>query len=124
MAVVASAPRTAETQRGAYSLLLPGGTYRLEVDPPSGSACPRLTATAAGDPVAMSADLGRDFQLPRGVVARGTATGPQGEPVANADLRFYRLPCPSACTGINAPELLGVGRSDAQGGFRVVVPAP
>jgi len=109
---------------GAYALLLPGGTYRLEVDAPSGSPRPRLTATAAGDPVAMSADLGRDFQLPRGVVARGTATGPDGEPVANADLRFYRVPCPSACSGTSAPELLGVSRSDGAGAFRVVVPAP
>jgi len=125
--LVADSTSATTDASGSYALLLQTGTYRLEVDPPAGAQWPRLSATAAGSPFDVGADAALDFQLPSGVVASGTVRGPSGEPVANADLRFFQVSCPSASCGstnVSPPELLANGRSDAGGLFRVVLPAP
>jgi hypothetical protein len=114
---------TTTDANGSFSLPLDPGNYRVDYDPPAGSAAPRLT-----EMVAVTADTGHDVTLPQGGLIEGEALAPDMSPLPMAAVRFYQLTCHSSadCTGPArlAPILLGQTRADANGHFRLVIPAP
>jgi hypothetical protein len=119
----ASTPLATGTTKsdGTFQLLLDGGTYTLDFDPPAGAPYPRLTETK----VTVSTTSGAHaVQLPPGAVVEGTLRDGAGAPLPQAGVRFY-LPCaaPPACAGV-PPVLEAQARADANGHYRTVIPAP
>jgi hypothetical protein len=121
-AVAAPASVTSD-KTGHYTLLLDPGTYRIDYDPPAGAAVPRLTESA----VVVKGDAQRDVTLPEATLVEGTVHGPDGLPVPSVVIHLFRIACGGAgrpCTGPDRvePLLRAVGRTDAKGVFRLIVP--
>jgi hypothetical protein len=64
-------------------------------------------------------------QLPPGAVLEGTLRDSAGAPLPQAGVRFYLPACPepASCAGKPA-QLEAQARADANGHYRVVIPAP
>jgi hypothetical protein len=121
-AVAAPASVTSD-KTGRYTLLLDPGIYRIDYDPPAGAAIPRLTESA----VVVKGDARRDVTLPEASLVEGTVNGPDGLPVPSVVIHLFRIGCGGAgrpCTGPGRvePLLRAVGRTDAKGVFRLIVP--
>jgi hypothetical protein len=121
-AVAAPASVTSD-KTGRYTLLLDPGTYRIDYDPPAGAAIPRLTEST----VVVKGDARRDVTLPEASLVEGTVNGPDGLPVPSVVIHLFRIGCGGAgrpCTGPGRvePLLRAVGRTDAKGVFRLIVP--
>jgi hypothetical protein len=125
-AVLVSPPTSTTTDRdGTFQLMLDPGTYQFDYDPAAGSSVPRLTETK----LAVSAG-GNDMRLVRmlpGALIKGLVQDASGAPLPQAGVRFLEVACvgQSACYGANrvSPILRGDTHTDADGTFRVVVPA-
>jgi hypothetical protein len=129
-AAVSVQPATATTDAtGAFRLYLDPGTYRIDYDPPAGTPAPRLTETGyvVSAPTAPTS-ITRPQTLPAGAVLEGTARDGAGAPLRLAAVRVLQPTCtsPETCAGPGrvAPTLIGRTRTDADGHFRVIVPAP
>ena len=114
---LASPPaETTTNDSGRYRLRLDPGEYRLEYEPPPGSALPR----AVEDRVPIMAPLGRQIPLPPAVVVEGQVVAADGQAVAGAEVRAFG---PPPAPDVRA-EIRGVSTSDGAGRFRMVVPHP
>ncbi|MES1207261.1 MAG: carboxypeptidase regulatory-like domain-containing protein [Pseudomonadota bacterium] len=111
---------------GKFQLPLDPGTYQLDYDPPAGSAAPRLTEWAVNIPG--NDTVTHDITLPAGALVVGSVSGSKNDPLSSAVVRFFQVRCsgPSDCQGPNRvpPLLIGKALTDAQGRYRMVVPAP
>jgi hypothetical protein len=109
---------------GSFTLYLDAGTYQIDYDPPGRSPIPRLTEMD----VAIDADVTRDVRLPAARVSAGRVRAADGVTwLANATVRFFEPRCKEAdCSGPDrkAPWLRGIGQTDEDGAFRIVVPQP
>jgi hypothetical protein len=109
---------------GSFTSYLDPGTYQFDYDPPARSPIPRLTEME----VAVDADVTRDVRLPAARVIEGHVRAADGvTSLANATVRFFEPRCQEAdCSGPNrkAPWLRGIGQTDEDGAFRIVVPQP
>ncbi|MEO8214611.1 MAG: hypothetical protein ABI560_15520, partial [Myxococcales bacterium] len=121
---LAASPVSATTSRtGSFQMLVDPGTYRLEIDPPTGSPVPRLTEEAVvvtGDPVTV-----HDVTLPAGEVVEGDVKGADNVPLGSASLKIYQVLCRAdTCKGPTRipPALQAQTRTDMRGHFRVVLP--
>jgi hypothetical protein len=123
-------------ENGHFSLPLDPGNdvdhpavYQLDYDPPAGSSAPRLTEVAVMVPPGV-AEFERDVTLPTGALVQGTvyAPGSGGLPLPSATVRIFEVRCSGQddCFGParTPPWLRGQTATDANGSFRVVVPAP
>jgi hypothetical protein len=118
---VAGSPpaNTTTASDGTFLLPLDAGNYRLDYDPPSGSPAPRMT-----EMFAVTADVRHDVALPPGGLVEGDALASDMSPLPTAAVRFYQVTCDSTANCTTAPLLLGQTRADANGHFRLVIPAP
>jgi hypothetical protein len=98
---------------GSYTLLVDPGEYRLDYEPPMGSASPLHFE----DDVVVRAPLVREVRLPGGMLVEARAVGPDGRPVADAVIKLLE-------PGRNGGRaiLRGQGVAGADGRVRIVVP--
>lgn len=119
------------TRAGQYDLLLEPGTYRLDIEPPTGAPLPRLTLEGEAA-VEVTTDTIRHVALPPGEVVEvyvysKTEPGATETPVPSAAVHVYESPCAdSTCDAggaiPSAPALRAQARTDAHGVFRAVLP--
>jgi Carboxypeptidase regulatory-like domain len=122
-AVVSGSAMVTTDKDGNYTLPLDPGTYRLDYDPPVGTAVPRLTEST----ITVSADQQRDITLQPARLIEGTVTGTNGEPVTAVGVHLFKVRCRpmqpcNAADGSTDPLLWAVGRTDIHGTFRLVIP--
>lgn len=99
---------------GGYRLLLDPGRYRIEYEPPMGSA----TTLFLEENVLVDRSLQRSkIVLPSGVVATGLVKDSHGEGVMGAEVRIFGTPRAG-----RAPELRARTRTTADGAFMIVLP--
>jgi hypothetical protein len=116
------------TRSGSYRMLVDPGTYRLDIEPPTGAPLPRLTED--GDQaVSVTADTVHDVVLPAGEVVDGRVTtgDADGMPLASAGIKIFEVLCQGgACVGPSRipPALRSQTRTDEKGLFRAVLPLP
>lgn len=106
-------PQDNSDEAGEFALILPPGTYDITATPPLGFELAPVTARS----VALSSDLALpNLALPPAVELRGRCKDPFGQDVAGVDVDVDSLP--------NRARLEIPGdQSDANGEFRVLVPA-
>jgi hypothetical protein len=95
---------------GTYGLLLDPGTYRIEYTPPAGAASPRFVE----EEIVVSASKTHAVRLPAAVVAEGRVLDPSRSPARGSEIRCYDPSRPASP--------VGVGQTDADGRFRIVLP--
>lgn len=106
-------PASATTSgTGSYRLWLEPGEYRIEYEPPLGSASP----LHAEEDVVVTAGGARDVRLPQGVLVEGLVQTAGGHPIEGCVIRAY-------APGADQAELRGRGRTGSDGKFRIVLPA-
>ncbi|MEP6653617.1 MAG: hypothetical protein ABJA82_09680 [Myxococcales bacterium] len=124
--LAASPVSTTTSRTGTFQMLVDPGTYRLEIDPPTGSPVPRLTedgnaaVVVTDDPVTT-----HDVTLPAGEVVEGDVKGADNVPLGSASLKIYQVVCHTdTCKGPARmqPALQAQTRTDMSGHFRVVLP--
>src|SRR5439155_25569802 len=98
---------------GRYRLLLDPGRYRIEYEPPMGSA----SALFVEPEVVVDKRLERGVQLPGGVLATGVVSAPGGEGVVGCEVRVFGAPKDG-----QAPELRARTRTVTDGHFSIVLP--
>jgi len=98
---------------GFVDVVVPAGTYNVEVDPPFGPAF--VAQIVSNVVVAANVYLGT-VTLPNGFLLTGTVTGPAGQPLAGVDIDV-EIPL----TGVELPT--PNDDTNALGQYQVVVPA-
>jgi hypothetical protein len=124
---LAASPVSATTSRtGTFQMLVDPGTYRLEIDPPTGSPVPRLTEDGSAAVVVTGAPVTiHNVTLPAGEVIEGDVKGADTVPLGSASIKIYQVLCHAeTCTGPAriAPSLQAQTRTETTGHFRVVLP--
>jgi hypothetical protein len=99
---------------GSYRMLLDPGSYRLEYEPPQGSAA---TFFVEPDVLVEKSLSQRVVQMPSGVVATGVVTSSTGDAVLGCELRVFGI----ARDG-QLPELRARTRTTTDGRFSIVLP--
>jgi hypothetical protein len=111
---VLASPATVTTGiDGTYRLLLDAGHYRIEYEPPMGSA----VAFSAEDDVLVNQNLQRTIKLPGGVLATGVVTAPAGDGVSSCEVRVFDRPVEG-----KTPALRARTRTGMDGKFSIVLP--
>ena len=122
---IASSPASATSNPdGSFQLLVDPGTYRLDFDPPAGSAVPRLTES--GVVVTTGTNAKHPIQMLAGEVVNGVVQDATGARLSSVDVKFFEVDCngSAACYGPMriAPILRAETHTAGDGTFRAVVP--
>ena len=97
---------------GVFGLWVDPGVYRIEYEPPVGSALPHFRE----EDILIGADLHRDVVLPRGLAVEGAVTDGTGAPVGMAEIRAFSLDAQGRA------QVEGKALSGRDGTFRLVLP--
>jgi hypothetical protein len=122
---IASSPASASSNPdGTFQLMVDPGTYRLDFDPPAGSAVPRLTET--GVVVTAGTNATHPIRMLAGEVVNGIVQDATGARLSSVDVKFFEVDCSGsiACYGPMriAPILRAETHTGSDGTFRAVVP--
>ena len=110
---------------GVYTMALDPGTYRLDIEPPSGAPWPRHSEDGDRAVVMTDESAVHDIVLPPGVVVVGHVLGADHVSLDAASVSIFEVLCQGdTCTGDSRvpPVLRSQTSTNAKGEFRAVLP--